>query len=148
MIDSIINSLKDQVGDQLKNEANLDNSGMDTVMDVVKSVATEQVGKQLMGGGVDTLMNLFSDKDNKSEANDLQSSMTSGVMDGLTDKLGISSAQASSIANMVLPMLMKLITERNKDTPDDDASPLKDIFGGGGGGLDDLAGKALGGLFK
>ena len=147
MIDSIIDSLKDQVSDSIKGQANVDDSKMDDVMDVIKNVAGQQVAKQMVGGGLDSVMNLFSKNENSSAANSLQSDLSSGIAGGLMEKLGISSSQASQIAAIALPALLKLITDKNSETPDNDPSPLENIFGGKGGGLDDLAGKALGGLF-
>lgn len=145
MIDSIIGQLKDEVAGSLKEKAGVDDSQVNGIMDVVKNVAGEKIGKEMLSGNLSDVLNLFSDKANSSGANSLQTSITSGVVNALADKLGMSKDKAEMVTNMVIPALMKFVTKKNSETSDDDASPLTEMFGGSDklGGL----GKKLGGLF-
>lgn len=145
MIDSIIGLLKDEVSGSLKEKAGVDDSQVNGIMDVVKDVAGEKIGKEMLGGNLGDVKNLFSNKSNSSGADGLQTSITTGVVNGITDKLGISRDKAEMVTNMVIPALMKLITKKNDETSDDDSSSLTDMFGGSDklGGL----GNKLGGLF-
>lgn len=146
MIDSIIGQLKNEVSGSLKDKAGVDDSQVNGIMDVVKNVAGEKIGKEMLSGNLGDVMNLFSDKSNSSGADGIQTSITTGVVNGLTDKLGISKDKAEMVTNIVIPALMKFITNKNKETADDDASPLTEMFGGSDklGGI----GKKLGGLFS
>ncbi len=149
MLDNIISQLKDKVGGELQRKENVDSGQVDGIMDVVKNVAMEKVGKEMLGGGLENVMNLFGKKENHTGGDKLQSEISTGIMGGLMEKLGFDKGKAGSIVTMILPLLMKFITDKNSETADDDASPLKDLFGGGvKGGIGGAAGKALGGLFK
>ncbi|GGZ47671.1 DUF937 domain-containing protein [Mesonia mobilis] len=144
MLDSLLGSLKDQVAGKLQSEAGVDSSNIDGVMDVVKSVAGKKVGTEMLEGGLGNVMNLFSGKSNSTAANSLQTSITTGIVNGLIEKLGFSKDKASKVTNIVVPVLINLISKKNEETPDDDASPLKDLFGGGGSNV----AKKLGGFFN
>lgn len=148
MIADLIAGLKDQVSGKLQTEANVSPNQVDGIMDVVKDVAGEKIGGELLGGNLGGVMNLFSDKPNTGDADSLQTGLTSGIMEGLIGKLGINKSKASSIVNIVVPALIGFVTNKNNETGEDDASPLTDLFGGGGeGGLGGIAKNALGGLF-
>ena len=53
--------------------------------------------------------------------------------------------------SIIIPVLMNMITKKNAETPDNDPSPLNDLFNPKGQGGNDLLGgligKTLGGLF-
>ncbi len=48
----------------------------------------------------------------------------------LTSKLGLSPEISKTIAAVAIPALINMITKKNSTTPDDDPSPLNEIFGG------------------
>jgi hypothetical protein len=104
----------------------------------------------MLGGNLSNVMNLFSDKPNNRGADLLQSNISSGVITSLTSKLGLSPEISRTIAAVAIPALINLITKKNSTTPDDDPSPLNEIFGGAskGGLLGGVAKGLLGGLFK
>lgn len=146
MLDSIISGLKDQVSGKLKAEAGVEENELGSIMDVVKGVTGKEVGKEMLGGNLSGVMSLFSKGSNNQAANGIQTSVTTGIVSGLIEKLGFSKDKATTVTNIVVPALLSLITKKNASTPDDDATPLKDLFGGS-----DLAGgigKKIGGFFK
>lgn len=148
MINNLIAGIKDQVSEKLQTEQGVSPDQVDGIMNVVKDVAGEKIGGELLSGNLGGVMNLFSDKPNTQEADSLQTSLTSGIMEGLIGKLGIDKSKASSIVNTVAPILIGFLTNKNNETAEDDTSPLTDLLGGaGGGGLGNIAKKALGGLF-
>jgi hypothetical protein len=83
----------------------------------------------MLEGGLDTAMNLFSNKPNNSGASLLQSNITQGIVRGLMQKIGLHSSTATTIAGIAVPLLMNLITKKNNETPEDDPSPLNELFG-------------------
>jgi hypothetical protein len=146
MLDSIINSLKGEVSSDLQQKAGVESSNIDGIMDVVKSVASKKIGAELLsGGGLGNVMNLFTEKQDTTAANSLQTKMTTGVVAGLVEKMGFSKEKAASVTNVVIPVLIKLISKKNDKTPADDSSALTKIFGGSAGASD--ISKKLGGLF-
>jgi len=130
MLENLISTLKSQVGGQIINQTNLPANKLDNVLSVIGDVTKKEVTGQMLGGGLGNVMNLFSKQQNNSGANLLQSNITSGVVSGLVSKLGISQEMSKTIAAVAIPALVNLITKKNSVTPDDDPSPLNEIFGG------------------
>lgn len=150
MLDQLMNSLKSEVGEQLSSQTSLPAGSLDKVFSVIGDVTKKEVTGQMFGGNLSNVMNLFSDKPNNDGANLLQSNIASGVVSNLTSKLGLSPEISKTIAAIAIPALINLITRKNNTTPDDDPSPLNEIFGGSrkGGLLGGIAKGMLGGLFK
>jgi hypothetical protein len=149
MLDSIINSLKAEVGENILSQTNLSSDKLNGVFSIIGEVAGKEVTGQMVGGNLSNVMNLFSNQPNNQAANLLQNNITSGVISKLISKLGLSQGVAGTIANIAVPALIGLITKKNSTTPDDDPSPLNEIFGGGKkGGLGGIAGNLLGKIFK
>lgn len=153
MIETLINSLKSEVGSQIVGQTNLSSGNLDKVFSIIGDVTKKEVTGQLKSGNLSTVMNLFSNKSNNSGANALQNSITTGIVSNLVSKLGLSQQVSNTIAQVAVPALMNLITKKNSETPDDDPSPLNDIFGSitkgsTGNILGGVAKNILGGLFK
>lgn len=150
MLEQLLNSVKSEVGGQIAGKTNLPSGTIDKVFSEIGDVTKKEVTNQMIGGNLSSLMNLFSDKPNNSQANEIQSKLSSGVVSNLTGKLGLSPQVAGTISSIAIPAIINMITKKNKSTPDDDPSPLNDLFGGlgKGGKLGDAAKGMLGGLFK
>jgi len=150
MLEQLISSLKSEVGGQLSSQTSLPAGSIDKVFSVIGDVTKKEVAGQMLGGNLSNVMNLFSDKPNNKGADLLQSNISSGVISSLTSKLGLSPEISRTIAAVAIPALISLITKKNSTTPDDDPSPLNEIFGGAskGGLLGGVAKGLLGGLFK
>ncbi len=146
MIDAILNTLKGEVGNQIMEKANIPSDKLDDVMNVIGDSAKNEVLSQMTSGGLSTMMNLFSNNSNSSSANQLQSNIQNSIISGLIQKLGLSEGVANTISQTVVPVLIGLITKQNSKTPDDDPSPITDIFGkvAGNKGVGDV----LGNLFN
>ncbi len=134
MLDQLFSGLKEQLGSQITKEAGVDDSKLDGIMSVVGDVTKNEVTKELTGGGVSGLMNLFSNSSNNSAANSIQNNITSGIVEGLMNKVGIEGQTAKMVANTAVPIVMNLITKENSKTPEDDPSPIANLFGGGDSG--------------
>lgn len=148
MLDQLLNSLKSEVGSQITSQVNLPAGSIDKVFSVIGDVTKKEVASQMTGGGLGNVMNLFSKQQNNAGANQLQSNITTGVVARLTSKLGLSPEMAGTVAAVAIPALINMITKKNSTTPDDDPSPLNEIFGkGAGGGLLGSVGKGLLGKF-
>ena len=132
MIEKLLGNLKSEVGNKIVNQTNLPPDKLDNVFSVIGDVTKKEVSGQLLGGGIGTVMNLFSKKSNNEDANSLQSNITNGVISGLVNKAGITKEMSGNIANIAIPALINMITQKNSSTPDDDASPLTELFGAGG----------------
>jgi uncharacterized protein YidB (DUF937 family) len=149
MLENLLGTLKSEVGSQILDQTQLPQTHLDGVFKVLGDVAKKEVVGNILGGGLENVMNLFSNQQNNAAANQIQSNMHTGVIDGLVSKLGLSPDMAKSVAASAVPALISMITKKNSATPDDDPSPLHDIFGTAQkSGLGGIATGLLGKLFK
>lgn len=149
MLDQLLGTLKSELGGQILGQTQLPAAHLDNVFKVIGDVTKKEVTGQMLGGGLGNVMNLFSKQQNNDGANLLQSNITSGVIGGLVSKLGLSQQMSSSIAQIAIPALINMITHKNSATPDDDPSPLNDIFGTAKkAAMGGIAKNLLGKLFK
>lgn len=132
MIEKILGTLKSDVGSQLITQAHVPSDQLDNVFGIIGDVTEKEVTQQMTDGNLTNVLNLFSKQQNNSGADVLQSGITSGVVNGLINKLGFSQNKASSIAQIAIPALINMVTNKNSETPDDDPSPLQEIFGRAG----------------
>jgi len=130
VIENFIEGLKDQIGGQILDKTDVQSDLLPDIFSVIGDTAKTEVKNSMLDGGLDTVMNLFSNKPNDSGANLLQSNITQGIVSGLIQKIGLNSSTASIIAGVAVPLLMNLITKKNNETPEDDPSPLNALFGG------------------
>lgn len=134
MLDQLLQGLQGQLGQELQEKAGVNSDSVSKIMELAGGVATKEVAKEMMGGGLSNVMNLFSNSQNNSGANALQSNITNGLLSGLVSKLGFDESKANMITTMVIPAIMNLVTKKNSETPADDASPIEALFGGNKGG--------------
>lgn len=145
MLEQLLESLQnDKVGKEVEQKAGIDADMMSQIMKIAGGVATQQVAKEMTSGGLDSVMNLFSNKENNNRANSLQDNITNNVVSSIVEKMGLDESKAALISSFVIPAVMDMVTEKNSQTPDDDASPLMDLFKGNqAGGITDLIGGFL-----
>ncbi len=148
MIEQLLSGLKDEALGAINDHQDIPNSKLDSILDVIGSVTKNEVAKETSNSGLGNIMNLFSDDDNNEGANSLQGNIMENVISGLTKKSGLGEGAAKMAASVILPMLLKKITQKNNSTPADDSSPIMDIFGaltggGSGGGIMGTLGKLL-----
>lgn len=149
MLEQLLNSLKSEMGGQIAGQTNLQSGHLDQIFSIIGNVAKKEVANHMLQGKLGDVMNLFTNTPNSAGANQLQSNISSGVISEITSKLGLSSAVASSIATSAIPGLISKITNHNSTTPDDDPSPLHELFGtGGSDGLLGTAKNLLGGFLN
>lgn len=134
MIDQILGSLKDKVGGDLINKIGLNDGQAKGAIDAAGSSVQDLIKGQ--GGDLSGVMALFSQGGG---GGDLLGQLGQNYLGKLTGQVGLDSAKAGSVKDLVLPALMNLLSG-NKDL-------LGSLLGGKAGGLGDIAGK-LGGIGK
>jgi uncharacterized protein YidB (DUF937 family) len=149
MLEQLMNSLKSEVGGKLSNNPGLPSGGVDKIFSTLSDVVKKEVTGQMLSGNLSHLMNLFSKQPNTAHADTIQSNIHSDFIGSLMSKLGLSKETATGIAATAVPALINAITKKNSTTPDDDPSPLTELFGtAGGGGILGAAKNLLGGLLR
>jgi uncharacterized protein YidB (DUF937 family) len=149
MLEQIMNSLKSEVGGKLSDNSNLPAAGMEKIFGTLSDVVKKEVTGQMLSGNLSHLMNLFSNQPNTDQANVIQSNIHSDFVGNLMSKLGLSQETSTVIATTAVPALINAITKKNSTTPDDDPSPLHELFGtGGNNGILGTAKNLLGGFLN
>ena len=138
MLDQIINSLKDNVTADLMNKIGLDSGQADRAVVAAGDSVQEVVKGQ--GSNLGGLMDLFSKGPG---GDDLLAQLGQNYLGKLTGQVGLDSAKANSVKDLVIPAIVTLVTDKlggNKNL-------IASLLGGKAGGLGDIAGK-LGGIGK
>lgn len=148
MLNDLLGKLKSEVGGQIKSQTGLGEDKLDSAFSVIGDVTQKEVTGEMTGGGFSNITNLFSQKQNNEGANNLQSRITSGVISNLVSKTGLSGEMADKVAQIAIPSLIGMITKKNSATPEDDPSPITELFGGGKGSAVESAKGMLGKLIK
>ena len=111
MIDSIIDSLKGEVVEGLTNKLGLSGTEVDKTLSSTKDAFDKTLSDEAGSNGLETLTNLFSDNENSSLSNGLISSLAENLVSSLFSN-GFSSDKVSSIKDLVLPVLIKIVSEK------------------------------------
>lgn len=146
MLDSILDTVKGEIGDTIKSKFGLDSTQTDGVFSIAGETISDTIAKESAGGaGVDGLLNLFSSDTNDAKGNDMLGSLASSLVGQFSSKLGIGEEKSSGIADMLLSKVTSLIG--NKLGGNLDVSSLLSLVGGKSEGLGGMIGK-IGGLFS
>lgn len=129
MIEKLLEGLQSQLGGEILEKTDVKANQLPDIFGVIGDTTKKEVKKSMLDGGVGTVMNLFSKKTNNSAANSLQTNISSGIVSGLVQKLGLSSSSASMVAGIALPAIMNMVSKKNSETPEDDPSPINALFG-------------------
>ncbi len=129
MIEKLLEGLQSQIGGEILEKTDVKANQLPDVFGVIGDTTKKEVKKSMLDGGVGTVMNLFSKKPNNSAANSLQTNISSGIVSGLVQKLGLPSSSASMVAGIALPAIMNMVSKKNSETPEDDPSPINALFG-------------------
>lgn len=150
MLEELINSVKSEVGGQIAGNSDLPVGGIEQIFSSLGDTVKKEVTGQMLAGNLSHVMNLFSSEPNTDKANEIQSNIHSGFVENLVNKLGLSSEESDGIASKAVPALINAVTKHNSTTPDNDPSPLHELFGTSGslGFIEDAAKNILGKFLK
>lgn len=121
---------------------NLSSKEVDKTIDSTKAVVGDAIAKESRGG-LDTLLNLFSDDDNSSASN----SFLKGIDSSLVKKLissGFNKQKAGSIKELIVPFVVKLVASKIGGN----SGMLTSLLGGLTSGNSKGSGGLLGKLFN
>lgn len=149
MLEQLLESVKGELGGQLTDKLGMSSGETTKSFDVLGSNLSEIVGSESNGGGLSTVLNLFSDDDNSPESDSLVEKLGGSLIGDLVGKAGLTKSKASGFKDMVLPLVISFISKKVGGNSD----LLGSLLGGGNSGAAGniasslLKGK-LGGLFN
>lgn len=137
MLDAIINSVKDSIGNKLQESIGLDASKAGESVKVAGESMFDTIKGTVTSGNLGGLKSLLGSGENGEEGNGILNSINSNVVTSLTDKIGLSADQASTAGKELVPNLLGAL--KDKVTGGDgnlNLSSLTSMLG-----LGDIAGK-------
>jgi uncharacterized protein YidB (DUF937 family) len=146
MLDQIMQFAKEQVGDQVKSNADIDDHQKDEVFNAAQGGIMETIKNQIGGGNLSGLMNMFNgDDDPNDENNPINQDAKGNVVKSLMDKLGIDESKAAAIASQVLPSIMNRFASKDSGTAADAGDLMSKIGLDGDNNIMDMVSKFTGG---
>lgn len=143
MLNTILKSLSSETSNELVSKIGVPTEKLDDLFKVTGDVAENEIKSQVSKGGLDTVMNLFSNQKNSSFADNLQGNLINSLVAKYITKLGLSESLSNQAANFIVPKLISMVTKENTKTANNDASPLQSIFS-----MKDDSSGGLGGIVK
>lgn len=145
MFDNLLSLVKEHAGDAIVNNPAIPNEKNDEAIKTTTNSIVETLKSQVSGGNLNSLMDMF--KGGNASASSVSSSVQNNVVNDLMKKLGIDNAQASGIAQKLIPTVMEKFVSKTND-PNDKSFDLNSIVSSlGGGGASGILGKITN-LFK
>jgi hypothetical protein len=145
MIDSIISSLKGDIGSKLTSQFGLSSDKVDPSVNLAKENVQEGLMSEAKKGNFSEIKNLLSGS--QTQNNGIINNITNSYIGDLTSKLGIPSSTAASVGNFVIPFIMQKLGQKTQGQNLDQGSIMSML--GGGDSLKNLGGLGgkLGGMF-
>lgn len=130
MLDNILEQLKNQLGPELMEKFGLDEHKKDQVFSAAKDTIKNGVQKESTGGGLDGLLNMFSQGANNDAGNAMQDKLGGDLVANLSSKLGIDAEKANGIKEMIMSQVTKLMGDKGGNF---DLNSLMAMVTGGNG---------------
>lgn len=141
MLENLLNLVKEHAGDSIINNPAIPNERNDDAIQAASSSIFSGLQNAFANGGTNDIMSLFSSNQNFSSSSIAQN-IHGGFVENLVSKLGIDSAQASSIATTLIPSVLQNFVHKTND-PNDKSFDLQGIIGSLTGGGQASAGGVM-----
>ncbi len=146
MLDSLLDGIKGQVVDTLKEKTGLDAGQAEQAVPLAKDSIMEGLTGAVSGGDLSGVMSMFSGGGSGGGGmmeNMVYQGIATNFIGKLTSKLGIPASMASTVSGFALPMIMdKIKGGASNESGEVDQAGLMSMLGGGGGLADGLKGQA------
>lgn len=146
MLDSLMDGLKGQVIDTLKEKTGLDAGQAEQAVPLAKDSITEGLTSALSGGNISGILGMFSggDAGGGLMENMVYKGIAGNFINKITSALGIPESTAQTVSSFALPMIInKIKGQASDDSGEVSQSGLMDTLGLDSGSLmDGLKGQA------
>ncbi len=133
MLDQLIGLVKQYAGDAIVNNPEIPNEKNEEAMAEASNTVVSGLQNILAGGGLQSILNLFSSGGNKGGGtagllqNPIVNMMVGHFMKKLMGKVGVNSSAASSVATNLIPNVLNNLISKTQD-PNDNSIDLNDII--------------------
>ena len=126
MFDQIVSLIKSATHEAVNAHQDVPNEKADIIAEEASHSILGDLENGLKGGSVTDILGMLSGKNSNVEANATTQQMTGNFANNLTQKLGISSATASSLGASIIPAVLSKLTGKIND-PSDNSFDLQGI---------------------
>ncbi|MFV0506263.1 MAG: DUF937 domain-containing protein [Bacteroidales bacterium] len=144
MLDGILDLVKDQAMKAIGGNTDVPEEKKEDAINTTTSTIVDGLKDQMSSGNLDSIMGLFGGSKSDVTNNPLVSSLQNSVVSALGKKVGLNPSICSSIASAVVPTLIGMISNKEKD-PNDSFS-IASLVGSFAGQQGGKKGGLLGGL--
>lgn len=146
MLDSLLDGIKGQVVDTLKEKTGLDAGQAEQAVPLAKDSIMEGLTGAVSGGDLSGVLGMFSgggEGGGGMMENMVYKGIATNFISKLTSQIGIPESMASTVSSFALPMIMdKIKGGASNDSGEVDQAGLMSMLGGGGGLVDGLKDQA------
>lgn len=158
-MDNILNLVKDQVMKTISEKVEIPAEKHQETVETTTSSLIDGFKEQITPGNMGELISLFGSSTGSADSiagSTMAKGVQSTVVSALTSKVGLNQGLATTIAGLVVPAVIKMLTQKASDSSDSsfDMGSLLDAFTGGNkdgnassggmGGVIDMLGGLLG----
>ncbi len=129
MLDSILNSAKGELLNQLGSKFNLNPDQAGKTVDAAKKSVTDGLLKEVTSGNVNGLVNLFNGK-SPVQGNPIVNGIAQQLVTSLVQKVGLNQQVAGTVSNFVVPFIVSKISG-SKPSGGFNSGDLTSLLGGG-----------------
>jgi hypothetical protein len=126
MLDQLINLVKEKAGGAIINNPAIPNEKNEEAIQTTGNSIMSGIQAALAGGGLSSLMGMFSGRQNVNDSPVTKSAM-GNVIENLKAKVGLDNDQATQVAGQVVPDVMNGMVQKTND-PNDNSFNIQDIF--------------------
>lgn len=130
MLDQLISLVKEHAGDAIINNAAIPNEKNDAAISETAGGIMKALQDQMKGGSLESITGLFQGGSNNSA---VVTKISAVVQEQLAGKFNLDSAQAGTIVQQMIPVVMTSLVSRTND-PNDNSFKMDDILSSIGGG--------------
>lgn len=139
MFDNLLSLVKEHAGDAIVNNPAIPNEKNDEAINTTANSIMNTLKSKVSGGELNSLMDMF--KGGAANSSAVNSSVQNNVVNDLMKKFGVDNAQASGIAQKLIPTVMEKFVSKTND-PNDKSFDLNDVMSSlGGAKADGILGK-------
>ncbi|MCC5945457.1 MAG: hypothetical protein JJT94_11025 [Bernardetiaceae bacterium] len=145
MIDQLLNSGKQYLSKELKQNACVSEDKVEQTLEVSKGSIVSSLIGQATGGNLNAIMGLFNGKTPADTSNPMVSSMVNNLTGDLASKVGIDKAKAQQAATLIVPFVMQKFASKETGTAENEVDLLKKAGLSGSDALSGLMSSFMGG---
>lgn len=132
MFDNLLNLVKEHAGDAIVNNPAIPNEKNDEAISATTTSIVDTLKSQITSGNLNSIMDMFKGGGAAVNSSSVGTNVQANVVTDLMKKFGVDNAQATQIANTLVPKVMESFVKKTND-PNDKSFDVSSIVSSLGG---------------